>query len=191
MRYLRLFEEPKGIEFEAALRPFSNSMIVTFPKTIDFENAKEGFSVIRNQMHGEWERIKRKANSQGLIGYVKETEDPLSRLMFGIISLNDLGGAQIDYDIFQFQLNEHLKYIVTANEDGLEEIFTFPKFIHHDCFHESVNQIDHVYREIVSAGFVREAFICYGESETLGVAMRPTKDTELLLKVMQEQDIKN
>lgn len=68
------------------------------------------------------------------------------------------------------------KYIVTENEDGIEEIFIFPKAIDHDAFHENSLLIDNSlypeqYRFVTGAGFIdfsiNGEYRLYGRSETL------------------------
>ena len=79
-----------------------------------------------------------------------------------------------------------MKYIVTRDEDGREDIFVFPMRVHHDAMMESLRGIKNqthgnwhrVFREPVSAGFVTGS-ICHGNSETLNLSSRP-EDTQLL-----------
>ena len=79
-----------------------------------------------------------------------------------------------------------MKYIVTKQPDGTEEIFVFPKAVHHDCMAEMLGHIRNqsrgswhrVSREPIAAGFV-EGGKCVGISETLGLRSRP-EDTALL-----------
>jgi hypothetical protein len=79
-----------------------------------------------------------------------------------------------------------MKYIVTQQTDGKEEIFIFPNTVHHDCMAEILGHIKdksfgawkRVCREPVSAGFVKDGQ-CVGESESLGISSRP-QDTDLL-----------
>lgn len=82
---------------------------------------------------------------------------------------------------------KEMKYVVTAHPDtNVEEIFIFPKSVHHDCFAEMIpymkNQMygnwDRVHREPISAGFT-DGNTCYGVSESLGLESRP-EDTKLL-----------
>ena len=83
-----------------------------------------------------------------------------------------------------------MKYIATKTEKGVEEIFTFPYDVHHDCMMEMLGfikdqnggQWSRVYREAISAGFVDSTGHCHGKSETLGLKSRPTADTALLKK---------
>ncbi len=83
-----------------------------------------------------------------------------------------------------------MKYIVTKNEEGEEEIFTFPRSVNHDCMSEVLNKVKNqtwgdwrrVRREVVSAGFINSQGECYGESITLHVTMREG-DTELYRKL--------
>lgn len=80
-----------------------------------------------------------------------------------------------------------MKYIVTETNGGVEEIFLFPRSVHHDCMAEVLTFIKNqngvnckrVYRKPVSAGFVSETMRCYGTSETLELESRK-QDTELL-----------
>lgn len=79
-----------------------------------------------------------------------------------------------------------MKYIVTRNEEGKEEIFVFPKSVNHDCMAEVLGFIknktygnwERGFRKPVSAGFT-DGKTCYGMSESLGIKSRP-QDTELL-----------
>ena len=79
-----------------------------------------------------------------------------------------------------------MKYIVTRQPDGPEEIFIFPKAVHHDCMAEILGHIRNqsfsgwrrIHREPVSAGFI-EGGKCVGESESLGLRSRP-EDSALL-----------
>ena len=85
-----------------------------------------------------------------------------------------------------------MKYIRTKKEDGTEEIFTFPRAVHHDAFYESVEGIrnqtygnwEREFRKVVSAGFVSLNGNCYGESITLKVKSNPAADTKLLHEQM-------
>jgi len=79
-----------------------------------------------------------------------------------------------------------MKYIVTVTPEGKEEIFLFPRAVHHDCMAEVLGRIrnqsfdpwERVRRTPISAGFV-EGGKCVGESESLGLASRP-EDMALL-----------
>ena len=79
-----------------------------------------------------------------------------------------------------------MKYIVTKNEKGQEEIFIFSKEISHDCMAEAVMGIKNqsfgnwrrVRRKPISAGFI-EGGECVGRSESLGLESRE-EDTKLL-----------
>lgn len=83
-----------------------------------------------------------------------------------------------------------MKYIVTADEDGHEELFTFPRSVHHDAMAEMLGRIKNqthgnwhrVRRMPVAAGFVNADNQCYGASETLGLIARPALDSDLLRK---------
>lgn len=79
-----------------------------------------------------------------------------------------------------------MKYIVTENEEGVEEIFVFPNAVHHDAMAEMLGRIKNqthgnwtrVRRHPVAAGFIDHSGHCYGQSETLGLASRP-QDSDL------------
>ena len=81
-----------------------------------------------------------------------------------------------------------MKFITTRNEAGIEELFLFPRSIHHDAMAEVLEGIKdktdgnwiREYRRPVAAGFVTASY-CYGSSETLGLSARP-EDTNLLRK---------
>lgn len=80
-----------------------------------------------------------------------------------------------------------MKYIVTVDNAGMEEVFTFPRSIDHDAMAEVLGRIKNhthgnwhrVCRKPVSAGFVTATGVCYGHSESLGLESRPC-DTQLL-----------
>jgi len=86
-----------------------------------------------------------------------------------------------------------MKYVCFINEDAnIEEIFLFPKVVHHDCFSEDIDFMrnqsygdwNRIARRPVSAGFVRFVggkVVCFGRSETLKLSSRPI-DTEILNK---------
>ena len=79
-----------------------------------------------------------------------------------------------------------MKYIVTTQEDGTEEIFIFSKDINHACMAESINHMRNqnhsgwrrISRTPLSAGFI-EGGKCVGMSESLHLNSRP-QDTALL-----------
>jgi hypothetical protein len=89
-----------------------------------------------------------------------------------------------------------MKYIVTADEDGLEEIFLFSPLINHDTMAEAVSGIKNrtrdpwhrVHRQAVSAGFVSSDGVCYGGSESLGIVARHA-DTQLLAVFMGRRQL--
>ena len=79
-----------------------------------------------------------------------------------------------------------MKYIVTVDPDGNEELFIFNDAILHSCFAEALEGIrdadygnwQRVFRKPVSAGFIQNGF-CHGRSESLGLDSRP-QDTDIL-----------
>lgn len=83
-----------------------------------------------------------------------------------------------------------MKYICTKNEDGLEEIFTFPDSVNHDAMAEVLSRIknqthgnwERIWRYPISAGFVLPDGTCFRESITLDLKSRNEIDTELLRK---------
>lgn len=78
-----------------------------------------------------------------------------------------------------------MKYIVTKNKDGKEEMFTFPDSVNHNIMAEAIGHLKNqthgdwkrIERKVVSAGFI-EGGVCTGKSETLGLSSR-TEDTAL------------
>lgn len=84
-----------------------------------------------------------------------------------------------------------MKFITTEDEDGKQEIFTFPRSIPHDAMAEMLGFIKNqtwgnwhrVYRAPIAAGFVNSEGTCHGTSETLGLSARP-EDTLLLKQQM-------
>lgn len=81
-----------------------------------------------------------------------------------------------------------MKYITTKQEDGTEEIFIFPRAVHHKDMAQAVEHLKQhnddgsgwrrLLREPISAGFV-EGGKCVGRSESLRLSSRP-EDTALL-----------
>ncbi|WJM88683.1 hypothetical protein QDY63_14870 [Pseudomonas brenneri] len=85
-----------------------------------------------------------------------------------------------------------MKYIVTKDEDGKEELFMFPKNLNHDQFAEVVNHIKtfvngnprdwvRMRRKPIAAGFT-DGTRCTGRSETLNLNSRGRLD-EMLITV--------
>lgn len=85
-----------------------------------------------------------------------------------------------------------MKYIVTADEDGKEEIFIFPKHINHDEFADAVRRIKTLVdgnpinwmrktRIPIAAGFT-DGTTCVGRSETLGIGSRGKPDQQLIFQ---------
>lgn len=80
-----------------------------------------------------------------------------------------------------------MKYIVTTDELGKEELFPFPRDVHHDAMAEVIGRIKNqthgnwrrIMREPIAAGFIDIEGNCYGESETLRLMSRTKKDTAL------------
>ena len=71
-----------------------------------------------------------------------------------------------------------MKYIVTKQRDGTEEIFIFPRKINHDDMAEEIENIkkssgfrdwERVHRQPISAGFINPNGECTGKSESLGL----------------------
>lgn len=82
-----------------------------------------------------------------------------------------------------------MKYVVTRDENGNEELFMFPKSINHDRFAEVLGRIrmpngplgwERIEREPIAAGFT-DGKTCHGRSETLGLDSRGRLD-EILIK---------
>lgn len=80
-----------------------------------------------------------------------------------------------------------MKYVVTRDENGKEELFMFPKSINHDCMAEVLGRIKdqswgswrRVYREPIAAGFT-DGKHCTGRSETLNLDSRGRLDEMLI-----------
>ena len=83
-----------------------------------------------------------------------------------------------------------MKYVVTRDEDGVEEIFIFPKRYNHDDFAGDINGLrvrdpnnhrewDRKYKEPISAGFT-DGKHCTGRSETLDLDSRGRLDEMLI-----------
>lgn len=83
-----------------------------------------------------------------------------------------------------------MKYIVTKNEEGVEEIFIFPKRYHHSDMADMVSSLksfknnnpdnwERHYKEPIAAGFT-DGKVCEGRSETLDLASRGMLDALLI-----------
>lgn len=80
-----------------------------------------------------------------------------------------------------------MKYVVTRNENDVEELFMFPKSINHDFFAEAISRIkdgnshnwQRQHREPISAGFT-DGVSCSGRSETLNLDSRGAIDAALI-----------
>lgn len=80
-----------------------------------------------------------------------------------------------------------MKYICFKKDSGVEEIFTFPRSVNHDCASEMLRHMkDQTHspwqrerRNPISAGFVDCTGKCHGESITLDLRSRP-EDSEIL-----------
>ncbi len=76
-----------------------------------------------------------------------------------------------------------MKYICTKDDDGVEEVFTFPRTVNHDAMADAVRFINNphnrVKRRPISAGLVGEDNVCYGKSVSLDLESR-AEDTDLL-----------
>jgi hypothetical protein len=83
-----------------------------------------------------------------------------------------------------------MKYIVTKNEEGTEEIFIFPKRYHHDDMADMVSSLksfknhnprdwERHYKEPIAAGFT-DGKACHGRSETLNLESRGRLDEMLI-----------
>lgn len=83
-----------------------------------------------------------------------------------------------------------MKYIVTKQPDGTEEIFIFPDSVYHKDMAEAVGFLKlhdrlipgrwtRIERKPISAGFVRGGQ-CVGISESINLRSRPDADTALL-----------
>lgn len=84
-----------------------------------------------------------------------------------------------------------MKYVVMQDENGVEEIFIFPKSIHHDVFADSISRLKdqshgnwkRVNRVAIAAGFILynyDGMTCHGHSETLKLKSRGFDDEALI-----------
>lgn len=86
----------------------------------------------------------------------------------------------------------HTKYIVMKDEHGHELLFTFPETIAHNWMAHAVTDIREgvpanwtkPYRraECIAAGFITADGVCWGKSESLGIASRTEADTLLWMR---------
>lgn len=82
-----------------------------------------------------------------------------------------------------------MKYIRTQRQNGMTELFVFPRTIDHDHMAEVLHHIriddpngrdwSREFRELISAGFVDTNNKCHGRSETLDLDSKP-EDTQIL-----------
>lgn len=83
-----------------------------------------------------------------------------------------------------------MKYVVTRDESGKEELFMFPRHINHDDFAHVLSYIktyvngshhdwERQYREPIAAGFT-DGKACTGRSETLDLDSRGRLDEMLI-----------
>lgn len=83
-----------------------------------------------------------------------------------------------------------MKYIVTENEEGKQEIFMFPKRYNHDDMADTVNHLksfknnnprdwERHYKKPIAAGFT-DGKTCTGRSETLNLDSRGRLDEMLI-----------
>lgn len=87
-----------------------------------------------------------------------------------------------------------MKFIVTATEEGKEEMFLFPSVIQHDIMAEAICAMKdknygnwkRIRRNPISAGFVVGGQ-CSGYSETLRMGSRPA-DTAIFLSLSSENN---
>lgn len=82
-----------------------------------------------------------------------------------------------------------MKYIVTKDEDGVEEFWMFPMVINHNDMMESLRYLKNrfgadnwrrVVRKPIAAGFT-DGKKCTGHSETLNLKSRGAKDEALIV----------
>lgn len=83
-----------------------------------------------------------------------------------------------------------MKYVVTEDENGKQELFMFPKHINHDDFADCLRGIktyingnhrewERMYRKPIAAGFT-DGKKCTGRSETLDLDSRGRLDEMLI-----------
>jgi hypothetical protein len=85
-----------------------------------------------------------------------------------------------------------MKYVVTKDENGVEELFMFPKSVDHDVFANAVSRLknqahgnwERIDRDVIAAGFVttkQDGVFCFGRSETLNLNSRGRLDEMLIV----------
>lgn len=80
-----------------------------------------------------------------------------------------------------------MKYVVMQDENGIQELFMFPKSVNHDVFANAVSRLKdqahgnwkRIDREVISAGFT-DGKTCFGRSETLNLDSRGRLDEMLI-----------
>jgi len=88
-----------------------------------------------------------------------------------------------------------MKYIRTETEEGLPEVFVFPRSVNHDVMAEAIGamknqsfgQWSRVRRKAVSAGFVASDGACYGES--LSLSLKSDANDTILLQHQLNQGV--
>lgn len=189
MKYVVTKQEPQPDPTAAG-----KEEIFLFPDHLEFDVIIPLLGAIKNQNYGNWHRVRRPPICIG----------SLINNVFTSLANGDktyIDSTDLAEHLFKKQISHGFKYIavkaimyypskplVKVDTDGVptesevEEIYLFPKEVHHDCFYEIINNQDE-YRERVSAGFVDSGLRCYGSSETMNVKSRK-EDTELLKKLM-------
>ena len=185
MKYVVTKQDPYPEESAPGIKE-----IFLFPKHLEFDVIIPLLGAIKNENYGNWHRVRREAISTG----------SMINGVFTAMEKSSIGGhselvtdtkpiaSEMDADLFKKQISYDCKYIVVKTqyadevEDVVEEIYVFPKAVHHDCFYEIINNQDE-FRKLISAGFVDSNLQCYGKSETLNVESRK-EDTDLLKKQM-------
>lgn len=80
-----------------------------------------------------------------------------------------------------------MKYVVMQDENGIQELFMFPKSVNHDVFANAVSRLKdqahgnwkRIDRDVISAGFT-DGTTCFGRSETLNLDSRGRLDEMLI-----------
>lgn len=171
-----------------------NEEVFLFPTAVHHDAMAEAIEALEGRTpEGEPDWVFRQpvaagfVNNDGRCYGVSETLSLESRTRDSQYLAQQLGAAE-----GPSTKEEMMKYIVTKNEEGKEEIFVFPKAVNHDAMAEMLARIKNqthgnwrrVTRTPVSAGFVRADGSCYGHSESLNLASRP-EDAKLLALQLQ------
>lgn len=154
-----------------------------FPNTVKLDDFLECVRFIRNQTYGNWTRIHRSLVTHGTLDSNFEINECPEEFVEEVKKLKE-AFVYVGFKFITTRI-ETLK-----GETNVFEMFLFPSHINHDCFGESILQMDD-YRQKISAGFVRKGqrhtLECYGSSESLDLKCRVNEDNVLIQLQLQDR----